>query len=78
MTLGYTAEASGNVREDMTLETDERWLPDEGICLFLNFSNETVSNWVEQHSMSAHRVGGRWRLNQDDLDEWLVRSGGSV
>lgn len=43
----------------------------------LNINNETVYKWIEQRAVPGHRVGRRWMLKQDEVDEW-VRSGGAA
>jgi len=43
----------------------------------LNVNNDTVYKWIEQRAMPGHRVGRRWMLKQDEVDEW-ARSGGAA
>ena len=43
----------------------------------LNINNETVYKWIDGQAMPGHRVGRRWMLKQDEVDEW-ARSGGAA
>lgn len=47
---------------------EERWLTVNDICKYLNVSNETDYNWIEQRNMlPGHRGGCRWYLGMGSL-----------
>ena len=56
------------------VETEDRWLSADEICVHLGISKDTVYRWIDKRNMPAHRVGRLWKFKKDDVDEW-VRNG---
>jgi len=42
---------------------------------YLKVSSATMSKWLKEGSIPAHRLGRGWRFYENELDEWL-RNGG--
>ncbi len=45
------------------------------VARLLNVSEQTVSRWVRDRSLPAHRVGEQYRFNRVELQEWAATHG---
>ncbi len=50
------------------------WRNVDEIAAHLQVRRETIYSWISDNHMPAHRVGRRWRFDQNEVDAW-VRSG---
>jgi excisionase family DNA binding protein len=38
---------------------------------YLKLKKQTIYNWLNQGKISGIKVGGVWRFDLDDIDNWL-------
>ena len=38
---------------------------------YLGLQKQTIYNWLHQKKLSGIKIGGVWRFNRKDVDEWL-------
>jgi excisionase family DNA binding protein len=38
---------------------------------YLKLKKQTIYNWLNQRKISGIKVGGVWRFDQKDIDNWL-------
>ncbi|MBN1913914.1 MAG: helix-turn-helix domain-containing protein [Candidatus Omnitrophica bacterium] len=38
---------------------------------YLKLKKQTIYNWLHQRKISGIKVGGVWRFDRKDIDEWL-------
>ncbi|MDD5129338.1 MAG: helix-turn-helix domain-containing protein [Candidatus Omnitrophota bacterium] len=38
---------------------------------YLKLKKQTIYNWLNQGKISGMKVGGVWRFDRDDIDNWL-------
>ena len=53
---------------------EDRWLSIEEIGEYLGVKRDTVSKWIKDKKMPAHRIGRSWKFKKEEIDEW-VREG---
>ncbi|GBC98396.1 Regulatory protein LuxO [bacterium HR17] len=59
-------------------EEGERMMDVEDVARYLNLHMMTVYRMLQSGVLPARKVGGRWRVNKKELDEWLENyTGGS-
>jgi PTS system nitrogen regulatory IIA component len=42
------------------------------VTRFFNVAESTVSRWIRERGLPAHRVAGQWRFNRTELLEWAT------
>jgi PTS system nitrogen regulatory IIA component len=42
------------------------------VTRFLNVSESTVTRWIKERGLPAHRVAGQWRFHRTELLEWAT------
>jgi PTS system nitrogen regulatory IIA component len=42
------------------------------VTRFLNVSEATVTRWIKERGLPAHRVAGQWRFHRTELLEWAT------
>ncbi len=61
-----------------TLDERERWMDVEEVAQYLNLHLMTVYRMLQSGVLPAKKVGGRWRINRQELDAWLeTHTGGT-
>lgn len=43
----------------------------EELADYLRLQKQTIYNWLNQGKISGIKVGGVWRFDQREIDEWL-------
>jgi len=43
----------------------------EELADYLRLQKQTIYNWLNQGKISGIKVGGVWRFDRKDIDEWL-------
>lgn len=38
---------------------------------YLRLKKQTIYNWLNQGKISGIKVGGVWRFDQNEIDDWL-------
>lgn len=38
---------------------------------YLKLRRQTIYNWLHQKKISGIKIGGVWRFNRKDVDDWL-------
>ena len=39
---------------------------------YLKLKKQTIYNWLNQKKISGIKVGGVWRFDRKDIDNWLI------
>lgn len=45
----------------------------EWVRSFLNVSRSTITRYINNKSLPAHRIGGRWSFIKADVEEWYSK-----
>jgi excisionase family DNA binding protein len=43
----------------------------EELADYLRIQKQTIYNWLNQGKISGIKVGGVWRFDRKDIDDWL-------
>ena len=43
----------------------------DGLADYLKLKKQTLYNWLNQGKISGIKVGGVWRFDRKDIDNWL-------
>lgn len=43
----------------------------EELAEYLRLQKQTIYNWLNQGKISGIKVGGVWRFDQSEIDDWL-------
>jgi excisionase family DNA binding protein len=43
----------------------------EELAEYLRLQKQTIYNWLNQGKISGIKVGGVWRFDQAEIDDWL-------
>ena len=43
----------------------------EELADYLRLQKQTIYNWLNQGKISGIKVGGVWRFDQKEIDDWL-------
>ncbi|GAA4266183.1 helix-turn-helix domain-containing protein [Frondihabitans peucedani] len=54
----------------------EPWLCADNIAEHLGVGKDSVTAWIADKKLPAHKVGRLWKFQASEVDAW-VRSGGS-
>ena len=38
---------------------------------YLRLRRQTIYNWLHQHKISGIKIGGVWRFDKRDINDWL-------
>lgn len=53
-----------------------RWTNSQGVRAYLgDISTQTLTRYIRDDGLPAHRVGNRHRFNLDEIDAWVMRRG---
>ena len=53
-----------------------RWTGSDGVRAYLGgISTQTLTKYIRDGELPAHRVGNRHRFNLDEIDAWLMQRG---
>lgn len=47
------------------------WLSVNEMCKYLGVSKETIYAWIGKNKMPAKRIGRLWRLEKNEVNEWI-------
>ena len=47
------------------------------VCAYLSVTAETISKWIRNKGMPAHKIGKEWLFSQQEIDEWVVGHNGN-
>lgn len=61
-----------------TAEEGQHWMNVEEVARYLNLHLMTVYRMLQTGLIPAHKIGGRWRINRKELDEWFEQQGGGT
>ncbi len=57
-------------------DTEEKkikgYLKMRDVCDYLSVTAETISKWIRNKGMPAHKIGKEWLFSQQEIDEWVV------
>jgi len=56
------------------IEVTQRWWSAGQVADALNVTQQSVSRWIRDGLLGAHRFGGLWRISDSDLTEFLRRT----
>ena len=48
-----------------------RLLNVEELAQYLNLQKQTIYNWLSQRKISGIKLGGVWRFDRQEVDQWL-------
>jgi len=51
--------------------TKQQLIDIEELASYLKLRRQTIYNWLHQKKISGIKIGGVWRFNKKDIDEWL-------
>lgn len=57
---------------------EEQFMDVEGVSRYLNLHIMTVYRMLQTRQLPARKIGGRWRINRRELNEWLERYTGGA
>lgn len=61
-----------------TMDERDRWMDVEEVAQYLNLHLMTVYRMLQSGMLPARKVGGRWRINRQELEKWFeTHSGGT-
>ena len=43
----------------------------EELADYLRLKRQTIYNWLHQNKISGIKIGGVWRFNKKEVDDWL-------
>ena len=49
----------------------ERWMTVKEVARYLHVSADLIYRLAQQGEIPASKVGGRWRLRKDKVDQWM-------
>jgi len=49
----------------------EKWLTIDQIADYLQVSREKIYKMCQQSRMPASKLGGQWRFDKNEIDQWL-------
>lgn len=53
-----------NMTKQQLIDIDE-------LANYLKLRRQTIYNWLHQKKISGIKIGGVWRFNKKDVDDWL-------
>lgn len=57
---------------------EERFMTVEEVARYLNLHLMTVYRMLQSRLLPAQKIGGRWRIDRQELDRWLEEHGGGI
>ena len=51
----------------------EKLLTIEDVCTYINVHPITLYKMIKTGEIPAFKIGGRWRFNQSEIDEWIAQ-----
>ena len=58
--------------EDTEQKKNKGYLKMRDVCAYLSVTAETISKWIRNKGMPAHKIGKEWLFSQQEIDEWVV------
>ena len=52
---------------------DRKMLSIRAVADHLDVSTKTIRRWIDRGGLPAFKLGGRWRIDPDDLERFLWR-----
>jgi len=49
----------------------QRLMDVEDLAKYLKLQKQTIYNWLNQNKISGIKVGGVWRFDKREIDQWL-------
>ena len=49
----------------------QRLMDVEDLAKYLKLQKQTIYNWLNQSKISGIKVGGVWRFEKREIDQWL-------
>ena len=56
----------------------EKYFSRQQIATMLNVHINTVDNWINKGWLQADKIGGRWRISEEQLNEFMKRNGNHI
>ena len=50
--------------------SEDRWLSTQEISAHLGMNTDTIYRWIRKKGMPAHKVGGLWKFQREEVDDW--------
>ena len=73
--------ATNFAKTTMPDDTEEKrvkgYLKMRDVCAYLSVTAETISKWIRNKGMPAHKIGKEWLFSQQEIDEWVVGHNGN-
>ena len=73
--------ATNIAEKTMPDDTEEKrikgYLKMRDVCAYLSVTAETISKWIRNKGMPAHKIGKEWLFSQQEIDEWVVGHNGN-
>lgn len=66
-----TAVSERNSGEDCMTRFTSRLMNIDELADYLRIQRQTIYNWLNQGKISGIKVGGVWRFDRKDVDDWL-------
>lgn len=51
--------------------TKQQLIDIDELANYLKLRRQTIYNWLHQKKISGIKIGGVWRFNKKDVDDWL-------
>ena len=51
--------------------TKQQLIDIDELANYLKLRRQTIYNWLHQKKLSGIKIGGVWRFNKKDIDDWL-------
>ena len=75
--LFATIIAEKTMPDDTEEKRIKGYLKMRDVCAYLSVTAETISKWIRNKGMPAHKIGKEWLFSQQEIDEWVVGHNGN-
>jgi excisionase family DNA binding protein len=59
------------IYDDRRINSMSRLIDIDELANYLKLKRQTLYNWLNQGKISGMKVGGVWRFDRKDVDNWL-------
>lgn len=57
--------------DDIEEKKIKGYLKMRDVCDYLSVTAETISKWIRNKGMPAHKIGKEWLFRQQEIDDWI-------
>lgn len=57
--------------DDIEEKKIKGYLKMRDVCDYLSVTAETISKWIRNKGMPAHKIGKEWLFRQQEIDAWV-------